>query len=565
MLASLPRSAWWLIAAVLLVAWFSGIAVRKLQHPDEGRYAEIAREIAVSGNWVTPRLNGLKYFEKPPFQYWATAAAFNAFGVHEWTARLAPALAGILAVMIVGVTAARLDGSTSAPASGAYAALVLASCVWHFAQAQLLTLDSVLSCWFAATLCAFLLAQRDQLPSGRRRNWMLVAYAAAAGATLTKGLIGLVIPGATLVLYSLVTRDTGPWKRLHVLPGTALYLALTAPWFVLVSRDNPEFAQFFFVHEHFQRFLTTEHRREGTWYYFIPLLGAGILPWLFVWLWTLLRSWRDAAVATNGFAWAKFCLVWAALVFVFFSASGSKLPSYILPMFPALALVLGWQLAQLPPRTIALLVAPMALMYSLLLVGVVVALDRFIPDMSEASTPAAVFRAFGPWLTVALAIMAATAIGAFLLLRRGTPVAKSLGIVALSLGTVAGLQIGFIGYDAFRVTRSAYDLVRAVESANGGPLDPRVPVFQVRSYDQTLPFYLGRPTTLVAYRDEMALGLDAEPALGFATEASWIPAWNALPQGYALIKLDDYAALVAQSVPMRVLARDPRRVFVARE
>src|SRR4029079_19423350 len=95
MLASLPRSAWWLVATALLVAWFSGIAVRKLQHPDEGRYAEIAREMAASGDWVTPRLNGLKYFEKPPMQYWATAAAFNAFGVHEWPARLVAALAGV--------------------------------------------------------------------------------------------------------------------------------------------------------------------------------------------------------------------------------------------------------------------------------------------------------------------------------------------------------------------------------------------------------------------------------------------------------------------------------------
>jgi 4-amino-4-deoxy-L-arabinose transferase-like glycosyltransferase len=377
MLASLPRSAWWLIAAALLVAWFSGIAVRKLQHPDEGRYAEIGREMAVSGNWVTPRLNGLKYFEKPPFQYWATAAAFNVFGVHEWAARLAPAVAGILAVLIVGATAARLDS----PTSGAYAALVLASCVWQFALSQLLTLDGVLGCWFAATLCAFLLAQRDKLSLGSRRNWMLVAYAAAAGAKLTKGLIGLVIPGATLVLYSLATRDWRPWKRLHLLSGTALYLALTAPWFLLVSRDNPEFAQFFFIHEHFERYLTTEHHREGTWYYFIPLLCAGILPWLFVWLWTLRRSWRDATVAANGFAWPKFCLVWAAFVFVFFSASGSKLPSYILPMFPALALVLGWQLAQLPSRTLAALVAPSALLFSLL------AADPVVPVPLASGAP----------------------------------------------------------------------------------------------------------------------------------------------------------------------------------
>ena len=564
MLASLPRSVWWLIAAALLVAWFSGIAVRKLQHPDEGRYAEIAREMAVSGNWVTPRLNGLKYFEKPPFQYWATAAAFNIFGVHEWTARLVPALAGMIAVVIVGMTAARLDGATT----GVYAALVLAASFWHFALAQLLTLDSVLSAWLAANLCAFLLAQRDGLTPPARRNWMLVAYAAAAGATLTKGLVAVVIPGATLVLYSLATRDAGPWKRLHLVPGLALYLLLTVPWFLLVSRVNPEFAEFFFIHEHFERFLTTEHRREGSWYYFVPLFLAGILPWLFIWLWTVTRSWRNAASNTNGFSWPKFCLVWAAFVFVFFSFSSSKLPSYILPIFPALALVLGWQLTQLRPQTIAMLLLPLAVLSSLLFVAVVVTLGIFIPDLADANTPAEIFHTFAPWVVAAVGIMAASAIAAFLLLRRGTGAAKTLGIVALALGTVAGMQVGFVGYDAFRVTRSAYDLVRAAEvveaQGGGGPLDPRIPVYQVRTYDQTLPFYLGRTTTLVAYRDEMALGLDTEPERGFATEASWIPFWKALPQGYALIRLDDYAALVAQAVPMRVVARDPRRVFVAR-
>ena len=564
MLASLPRSAWWLIAVTLLVVWFSGIAVRKLQHPDEGRYAEIAREMAATGDWVTPRLNGLKYFEKPPFQSWATAAAFRTFGAHEWTARLVPALAGLLAVAMVGWTAARLEG----PPAGVFAALVLAGSLWHFALSQLLTLDSVLSAWLAAALCAFLLAQRDGLTRAACRNWMLLAYAAAAGATLTKGLVGLLIPGATLVLYTLATRDAGPWKRLHALPGLGVYLLLAAPWFLLVSRDNAEFAQFFFIHEHFERFLTNEHRREGSWYYFVPLFLAGILPWLLVWAWTAQRSWRDAPVAANGFAWPKFCLVWALFVFVFFSLSGSKLPSYILPMFPALALVLGWQLTRLSPGTLARLTWPLALLSTLLAVGVCVTVGGFVADLADVNTPEAVFRAFAPWIAAAVVLMAMANVAALLMFRRGTPAAKTLGIVALALGTLAGLQLGLVGYDAFRATRSAYDLVEAARAAEardaGGPADPHVPVFQVRTYDQTLPFYLGRTTTLVAYRDEMALGLDSEPERGFATEAAWIPHWTALPQGYALIRLDDYEALVAQAVPMRVVARDLRRVFVAR-
>ncbi len=560
MLASLPRSAWWLIALLLLVTSFAGIGVRKLQHPDEGRYAEIAREMVVSGNWVTPRLNGLKYFEKPPFQYWATAAAFSTFGVREWTARLAPALAGILAVLIVGLTAARLDGRTT----GAYAAVVLAGSVWPFALSQLLTLDSVLSAWLAATLCAFLLAQRDHLSPRAQRTWMLVAFAAAAGATLTKGLVALVIPGGTLVLYTLLTRDTGPWKRLHLIQGLALYLLITAPWFLRVSQDNPEFAQFFFIHEHVERFLTTEHRREGTWYYFVPLLAAGLLPWLLIFAWTLQRSWRNANAGANNFSWPRFCLTWALFVFVFFSASGSKLPSYILPLFPALALVIGAQLKAMSSRTIAWLVAPLVALSVLAFIGIVVAANVLGLSLTDEYTPVEVFRAFAPWVISAAGLMAASGIAALWLLRRGSPAAKTVGIVMLALGSMAGMQIGIIGYDAFRATRSAYDLVQTAVATDGGPRDLAVPVYQVRTYDQTLPYYLGRTTTLVAYRDEMALGLDVEPERGIATEAAWITAWNALPQGYALLKLDDHAALAAQSVPMRVIARDPRRVFVAR-
>ena len=201
--SALSRRAWGLVFALVVVAWFAGLDARRLQHPDEGRYAEIAREMAVSGDWVTPRLNDLKYFEKPPLQYWLGAATFDALGVDEWSARLPAALAGLIAVVAVGFAGARLAG----PDAGAFAALVLAGSVWHSGLAHLLTLDSVLSFLLAAALCAFLLAQRPALSRAAQRNWMLVAYAAAAGATLTKGLVALLIPGAALVAYTAVTRD----------------------------------------------------------------------------------------------------------------------------------------------------------------------------------------------------------------------------------------------------------------------------------------------------------------------------------------------------------------------
>ena len=559
MLASLSRRTWWMLALAAAIVWFAPLDVRLLQHPDEGRYGEIAREMAAGGDWVTPRLNDLKYFEKPPLQYWLGAAAFDTFGVNEWTARLPSAIAGFLAVIAVGFTAARL----ASPDAGALAAVVLAGTVWHNGIAHFLSVDSVLSFCMTIALCAFLLAQRPQVTGAAQRNWMLVAYAAAALATLAKGLMAVAIPGSALVLYTLVTRDAGPWRRLHLLPGLAVYLVVAAPWFVLVSRANPEFAQFFFIREHLERFLTETHSRTGEWWYFVQWFVLGLMPWIVVWAVTLPRSWRDAEAFANGFSWKRFCLVYAAFIFVFFSMSGSKLPSYILPMFPALALVLGYELTRMSARTLMWIASPLAIGGLAVLIAYAVGWNDLVPRLASEQTPVEIFRAFGPWVFATVAAYTAGGIVAFALFRNGSSAAKTLGIVALSFASLVGLQLGFVGHDAFAVVRSAAPILRDAERANGGPLDPRYPVFQVASYDQTLPFYLGRPTTLVEFRDEMALGLDAEPQKGYNLPR-WFEAWFNAPQAYALMTRATAADLAREKVPFRVLAEDPRRVFVSR-
>jgi 4-amino-4-deoxy-L-arabinose transferase-like glycosyltransferase len=139
-----PRPVLWAVFAAIVALACANLGSRDLLHPDEGRYAEIAREMAVTGDFVTPRLNGLKYFEKPPLQYWITAAAFRAFGVHEWTARLWPALAGLLAVAAVGVAGCAIAG----PTLGAFAAIALAGTLWR-GMAQILPLDSGLAFFLA--------------------------------------------------------------------------------------------------------------------------------------------------------------------------------------------------------------------------------------------------------------------------------------------------------------------------------------------------------------------------------------------------------------------------------
>jgi 4-amino-4-deoxy-L-arabinose transferase-like glycosyltransferase len=557
----LSRSALLVLLLVVAAVWFAGLECRTLMHPDEGRYSEIAREMAVSGDWLTPRLNGLKYFEKPPLQYWATAAAFDAFGIHNWTARLWPALTTFAATLFIGFVGLKLGG----PAVGFFAAASLASSTGFLVAGHFVSLDGALSAFLAVALGAFLLAQRDGLRAGPRRAWMWVAWAAMAAATLSKGLIGVVIPGASLVAYSLATRDFRVWRRLHLASGLVLYFALAAPWFVAVSRANPEFFRFFFIHEHFERYLTTTHRRAGGWSYYLPYVLGGSLPWLFVLLWGARRTWRDGVAAANGFSWQRFAVVWVIFVVLFFSASGSKLPAYIAPIFPALALLAGRLLARYDAKTLFRLTLPLAVA-AVAMLALVLFMNEARLERLTGRRGMATIAAYLPWLRVALGVMAAGSLAALFAFRRTRPDARTAGILALALSALVAVQLGLVGFDVFRTTRSAWDILQSARTTLGASqdFDPRAPFYQVHLYDQTVPFYLGRTTTLVEYRDEMALGIDAEPQRAIPTEELWFPVWKALDQGYALILPDEYDDFVAKGLPMRLLARDDRRVLVSR-
>jgi len=555
-----PHPILWAVFAAIVVLACANLGSRDLLHPDEGRYAEIAREMAVTGDFVTPRLNGLKYFEKPPLQYWITAAAFRAFGVHEWTARLWPAVAGLLAVAAVGMAGCALAG----PALGTFAAIALAGTVWHVGMAQILSLDAGLAFFLALAFGALAVAQQPDRGPQSRRTWMWIGWIALVGATLSKGPIGVALPVGAVVIYSALTRDYAIWRRLHLISGGAIFLALTLPWFVAVSRANPEFLSFFFIHEHVERFLTEEHRRVGAWWYFIPLALAGSLPWLAALAYGAPRTWRDAATPRGDFSWRRLALVWAAFVLLFFSASGSKLPSYILPMFAPLALVAADLLLALPSATLVRLTLPGAILTFLFAVAVFAGYDRVVDHLSGGPQPVEVLAAFGPWLQGAVAVAAAGAMAAAVAFARAEafPLGRFAGVALLSLSTLAAVVIAIAGFDAFSATRSTSAILRAAQA--GGPIPRDAPVYQIAMYDQTVPFYLGRTTTLVAFRDELALGIDAEPERQIPKVADWIPEWSALTTGYAVLTPDVYDKLAAAGIPMRVLARDTRRVIVAR-
>jgi 4-amino-4-deoxy-L-arabinose transferase-like glycosyltransferase len=548
-----------MLFGAMAIFWFATLDARHLFHPDEGRYAEIAREMAISGDWLTPRLNDLKYFEKPPLQYWVTAAAFRAFGVHEWVARLWPAIAGLIAILSIGFAGRALGGITL----GAYAGVALATTVWHVVISQIVTLDSGLSCFLAVAFSAFVIAQQEPTDGNASRRWMWLVAAALAGATLSKGLIALVIPSGALVVYTALTRDFAVWRRLHLASSFALYLALAAPWFIAVSRANDEFFHFFFIHEHFERFLSGSHERPGPWYYFVPWFVIGMMPWLTVVLFGARQAWREGEPNAQGFSWQRFALAWAAFVFLFFSLSGSKLPSYILPMFPPLALVVGWLLVRSDTRTLTRLFVPLVVSGTGLALLLFVAYDRAVALFAGARVPVALLISFGHWLKIAAAVAAVGGIVLLVALRDGSPRARFAGFGVQSLTILAGLQLAIAGFEALSPIRSSSDILRAALQNETFVAD--APFYQVRMYDQTVPFYLKRPTRLVDFRQELSLGIDAEPQKQVPTLEAWIAEWQGLSKGYALMDRGLEAPLVEMRVPMRVLARDARRVVVSRQ
>lgn len=528
---------------VLAVAWFGPLDYRKLVKPDEGRYAEIPREMAVTGDWVTPRLNGLKYFEKPALQYWATAAAYEAFGEHEWTVRLWPALTGFLGILLAAYTGRRLFG----PERGWLAGAILGSSLLWDGIGHIATLDMGLSFFMEGALCGFLLANQPDTNEREARNWMLFTWAMLAFGTLSKGIVAPVLAGGSLVFYSILAWDFSPWRRLYLVRGLALFLAIAAPWFVIVSQKNPEFFHFFFIHEHFERFLTKSHARYHPWWYFVPVLVLGILPWLTFLPQAMARGWRRVG---GGFQTRRFLLVWAVLIYLFFTKSDSKLPSYILPMFPALALLLADWLAEARPRVVA-----GHLMVLAVVAGAGIVAAPMIREAANPEQPLVMMEAYGLWIAVASGLWFIGNGSAALLAWRGQRGA------ALGLAALAAYLFGqgvMLGHENLAESNSAASLAEKLRPQ----LKPGVPFYSVGTYEQTLPFYIKRTVTLVDFGDEMTFGIKQEPAKAVATVEAFKARWNADKEAFALIRSDIHAQLEKDGLPMVIAARDLRRIVV---
>jgi hypothetical protein len=308
-----------------------------LYDDDESLYAEICREMLVLKNWSTPHLNFIPYLEKPPLLYWLNAMAFKVLGLSEFSARLPTALAAIAGVGCVYGIGRDLWGRQSGLAAGA----VLATSFGYFVFGRMMMPDMLFVVLITAAFWGFSRALLDESAS---RSAILSGYAAAGGAVLAKGAIGLVFPATAVGAFVLLTGDWHLLRRLEIARGSALFLLIAVPWHVVVACEYPGFLRYYFVDKHIYRFLghpellCTVSLPVPT---YLAMTLVWFCPWSFFLPAALLRCWPRTLSGSRAERGSLLVLLWAGIVVGFFALSASRLEYYALPALPALALCVG--------------------------------------------------------------------------------------------------------------------------------------------------------------------------------------------------------------------------------
>lgn len=397
-----------IIVAFALPLFFYKLGALALVGPDEPRYAQVAREMFLRGDLVTPTLLGDTWFEKPALLYWLMIGCYHLLGVNEWAARLPNALLATINLLLIYTVAKRAGGAHYALLS----AMILASCGLYFGLARAASFDMTLTFTLTAAFVCFHRADTAQ-ERGTRRKYLYGFYAALGLSVLAKGLAGIVVAGVSLALYFaitiLLTRD---WRRLLPLfpfTGLLVFLAVAALWYApVIARHGWLFIDEFFIQHHFQRYTTNKYHHPGPVYFFVQIILAGVVPWSVVLLSAVVRAIKErrARIASVWDERAKLMLLaacWVIAPLLFFSFSTSKLPGYILPVFPCLALIIAAEVEALLAGRASLRVYAIT---ALILLVTGAALPFFAHKEFNAGRGAQLFLALGPVLS-ALAVLIA--------------------------------------------------------------------------------------------------------------------------------------------------------------
>ena len=310
--------------------------------PDEGRYSEVAREMLIMHDYITPRLNGIVFLDKPILYYWLQAIAMYVFGINEWALRLWPALFGLMGCWMTYIAGRVLFNRLTAILS----TLILATSPLYFGAAHYANLDLEVAVLISCTLLSFIMA--TQLTNtAQQRLCFLSSFLFAGLAVLTKGLIGLAFPVMIIGSWIVLLWQWRTLKNIPFISGILLFTAVALPWYLLAQQANPEFFHFFFVTQQVTRFLSAAdfNNKTAFWFYF-PIVLAGFLPWSAFIIQVLIKNMVTAVKNRQGHPAELFLFLWLCLIFTFFSIPRSKTIGYILPIFPALALLTGYYLNQ---------------------------------------------------------------------------------------------------------------------------------------------------------------------------------------------------------------------------
>ncbi len=482
-----------------------GLGAPPLIEPDEGRNAEIAREMIASGDWITPHYDGVVCLDKPAAFFWLVATSFRVFGVSEWAARLPSALLGLATLILIWALGRRAFGD----ATGLRAGVILATSPLAMVEARLVGFDMLLTFLITLAMTSFWLADSAEPAvagkpacAGRPHPaWHDALLFGAMGlAAITKGPVGFLLPLLSIFAFLGLRGRLRDLARLRWGLGVGVFLAVAFPWFVVVSLRNPDFPRYAFWQESLVRFATGQARRGGSVFYYVPVYLAGFFPWSFFLLfagWHARKRWRQ--LRDDAHKPIAFFLAWAGVVFLFFTISRSKLPAYFLPAIIPLSLLTAkaWDAAvddaRHPPHWLT------AGFSALMAVGLLVAvsaswLDQALKTSFERKLHPSVLALLKPSLVYSgLILLALAFLGRNLAVRTKSRAAswRVFALVALIVPLV--LVRWRVALRTFAATASSRQLAEAIRSSP----EKDLPVYGYYYFRTALPFYLDRPVGLV--------------------------------------------------------------------
>jgi len=455
--------------------------------PDEGRNAEIAREMAVTGSWLVPTLEGHPRLDKPAAYFAAVAVSLKAFGINEWGARMPSALCGLAIMALMYAFARRVYD----PATAALTVIVIATSPMALAFSRIVIVDNALAvCTIAAILAAFV-AENGEVPD---RRWHAAGAAAAGLGMLVKGPVGALVPAAVLVAYFWADGRPRALRRVFAPVNVLIVFGLFLPWFVALIHAHPEFAYYGLVEETFNRFFTPAFNRGQPFWYYGPTFLAAVFPWTVLLVAMAPAAWSQRLGLTRA---DRLFVVWTIVVLVFFSMSRTKQPGYILTGVVAAAACVGRGLGY-AWRNREGLAARLVARGALALAGVAfvsaaalgLAVTRGAADAGRLAAMAAASRSvWSVWPTLLIVLLAVAALAGSAYGRRRV----GLAVAAFALFPLALVTVMLPAVVGFAGARSAKPLADALAA-----LPDRTEIACLESYPAGLSFYLGRTLTIIS-------------------------------------------------------------------